>query len=682
MTTPKNSEPTKKSCWKSTMESNRTEIMSEALRIQNLLNSGTKVCRRALSREFLISTPLYFASKYGYIYICQQLIAMNADVNKGKNEKTPLYIAAKNNGLEICKKLISAGAIIDKDKKYLNPLLIASKKNNFEICKVLINAGASVNASEGLSGKTPLYYACKKGNYNYLYFLQSSGASLKIAEELSGGSLLHLAAENGYTEICKHLIEFGCDVDRTFIADPGESPLINDNESWTPLMIACNYGYLELCQVLVITFKANVNYRTSGYVTPLGIAASHGYKKICELLMFNGAKVNNVAKQSGKTPLFLAVERGHLETCKSLIKNGADVNRSAEDEEIFPLLIAVGKREEEMCEELILAGADVNQATIYGMTALICACQNGDINICILLISNNADVNKKKWSGNYSPLYVSIDNGNASLCHFLIASGADINEGMGFKTPILLAIQLNQPEICQMLIDAGANVNDTSLFKKESCLYVACANGNESICRLLITLGADIDHFTEDNDTPLLISIRQNHVGICRLLLSNGANVNYSKSRNVVSPLFRAVSTGNTEILRLLILCGADVNFVSSEGISVLYNAILYKEYDSMSILLNSNAQIHQSDFELCKDENDPDEDATTILEKEMSCRNTVNKWLIARERVLNGNSPFHKDNLPRDIFKSIGAESGLLEDKRDIWRITKSRKCEGGFKN
>lgn len=192
-----------------------------------------------------------------------------------------------------------------------------------------------------------------------IHFLQ-----LKLEKS---SSPMHTACQKGNIETVKHLLEIGADVN------------LPDENGFTPLYIACKYGYSQIVQSLL-------------------------------------NKTNNVTD--------------HLSQ-----RQKADVNICSKDR-ISPLFLACFDGNVEIVQCLLAAGADANLRK--GLSPLCIACQRNQGNVVKLLLENKADVNLCSNTG-WNPLYAACEVGHVEIVHLLLEAGADVNLCDGNKmTPLNL----------------------------------------------------------------------------------------------------------------------------------------------------------------------------------------------------------------------------------------------------
>ncbi|VDN59357.1 unnamed protein product [Dracunculus medinensis] len=121
---------------------------------------------------------------------------------------------------------------------------------------------------------------------------------LIFSKDDSGRAAIHWAATGG----CLEIVQFCVSLDENAAADP-------DDSGWTPLMIACSAGRINVVKYL-LNITVDVNVRNKNGQTPLHYAASKNYLQITSLLIENGADVNAQDKYLA-TPLHRAASQGH-----------------------------------------------------------------------------------------------------------------------------------------------------------------------------------------------------------------------------------------------------------------------------------------------------------------------------------------------------------------------------------
>ena len=184
----------------------------------------------------------------------------------------------------------------------------------------------------------------------------------------------------------------------------------------------------------------------------------------------------------------------------------------------------------------------------------------GDRIVKEMVNNYSADVNETD-DNNQSPLFHAVENNNIKAVEFLIENKADVEiaDDSGV-TPLILAISNNNTKIAELLIKEGkANV------------YGAYTG----------------DNF---NRYPMYYAISQTNKTMIKLLLDNSFDL---KREPLI--LSYAIDNSDESIVRYLIDNGADINYKSSDGTTVLYNAVLSLNPALVDYFLSKGAKIEDA---------------------------------------------------------------------------------------
>jgi ankyrin repeat protein len=121
--------------------------------------------------------------------------------------------------------------------------------------------------------------------------------------------------------------------------------------------------------------------------------------------------------------------------------------------------------------------------------------------------------------------------------------------------------------------------------------YFAWKGMTESVKRMLLIKGIEIESKDVDGMTPLINSASYGEVEICKLLLDHGAKIE-SKSNLGNTPLLSACQQGHLSVVSLLIDRGADVEARSNMGNTPLNLAALRGHFEICKLLLDQGAKI------------------------------------------------------------------------------------------
>ena len=195
----------------------------------------------------------------------------------------------------------------------LTPLLIACAMGHDEMVRLLLDAGAKTLAkTTRYSGDpTPVTIACEKGHLAIVQMLINHDSRLLDQEDNSersdGLTPVMVASTGGYIEICRFLMDRGCDIHGT------------DGKGTTALMLAAEKGHVEVVRLL-LDAGANVEVcDEEEEMTALHHSAVHGRIDAMRELILHGANICSV-DHIGLTPFDLAFYDSQEEAADLLVE--------------------------------------------------------------------------------------------------------------------------------------------------------------------------------------------------------------------------------------------------------------------------------------------------------------------------------------------------------------------------
>ncbi len=374
---------------------------------------------------------------------------------------------------------------------------------------------------------------------------------------------LLLMASSGLRATDLRLVEAAQNGDRAAIVSLlAQHAAVNTTsaDGTTALHWAVRSDDLESAELL-IRAGADVHARNRRGVAPLDLACQNGSAAMIEKLLAAGADPN-AAGSDGQTPLMIAARTGNPETLTVLLNHGANVNAKEAVAQQTALMAAVTENHPDAVRLLIAHGADVNARTPFlesppptvgnlqgigraqnrekpvpegGMTALLYAARDGNLEIARMLVAGGAAVDQSDANGT-SALLVSAINGNVDLAKFLLASGANPNAADGFgRAPLWSAVDLRNLDF--------ADGSGTNGIKREPVL---------ELVRGLLEHGADPNRQTRVEPPSR------------RWMMPFGARQWVSPAGQ--TPFARAALADDVAVMRLLLEHGADANIPTLGG--------------------------------------------------------------------------------------------------------------------
>src|SRR5438876_6714484 len=469
------------------------------------------------------------------------------------------------------------------------------------------------------------------------------------APQVDGATALHWAVYRDDLETADLLIRAGA---RANVAN---------REGTTPLAMACLYGNAPMIEKL-LKAGADAKERNRNGETALMLAARNGNPDAIKLLLATGVDVNAKETMRGTTALMWAVEQKHPAAVKSLLDGGADfgarsvsaglprnymaqrVNTAQVDAAVrrYADAAAAGRTYQEQLEfeeangilhagrrgfdqvarpaaspapaQLPINDVDDQDTVIAGLvgtgsgglTALVLAAREGDLESAKLLLAAGADVNQVteyRWT----PLLTATNNRHCKLAIYLIEHGADVNiANKGGWTPLYLATDnrnieggdypvpkpdMDHLEYIKILLEHGTNPNarvkDNTLsrtiftmqwfFESGATAFVrASQSGDLELMKLLLAHGADPKIPTDYGDTALTAAAGIGWV--------EGVTYEHSAKENF-------------EAVKMLLDLGLDPNGANRDGRTPLMGAALKGRGDVIQFLVERGAKLDQRDY-------------------------------------------------------------------------------------
>jgi ankyrin repeat protein len=272
---------------------------------------------------------------------------------------------------------------------------------------------------------------------------------------------------------------------------------------------------------------SDVNFRDQHGTTPLMYAAALGNVDAMNTLLHAGADVN-ASNAFGATALMWCINQPNM--VRLLLARGADVNARSKMGRT-PLLIAASYAGNTEVLMLLLAkGANVLTRDNFETTPLLAATAANDSTSIKLLLEHGAeikgtDIHSKKMAeripispamAGLTPLMNAAAEGNVEVVRLLLARGADVNTvasatspsvkngpiGLASFTALTLAGAYGGPETIQALLDHGAKVNAQDT-RGMTALMLATASDRTDprVIRLLLENGADPNIKSKNGET-------------------------------------------------------------------------------------------------------------------------------------------------------------------------------------
>jgi ankyrin repeat protein len=515
--------------------------------------------------------------------------------------------------------LLSALLLISGVAQGASPVADAAAVGDKTALKSLIASKADLNGTQP-DGATALQWAAYRGDLEMLDMLMKAGANVKLANH-DGATAMSLSAERGNTVMIDRLLAAGVEVNEK--GPHGE----------TPLMMASRNGTVEAIKTL-IDHKADINAKeTLRGTTALMWAAEQSHPAAVKLLLASGADAS-IASAGDVRPrgAYLAPSAAaRFSNGDQLGRNNRNGRGGANGQQAAAGGGRGGAQAPQAAgapERTVTTGDDVADAAAFfgnrnqvkdggGLTALIFAARQGDLDSVKLLVEAKADVNQVSNYG-WTALLTATQNKNYQIGKYLLEHGANPNlANYGGWLPLYLATDnrdieggdypirpadMDHLDFIKLLIDKGADVNGRNCGKKSTA--TVCA-GDSTETRTIFTN----QWLYEDGATAFVRAAQSGDVTLMKLLLAHGADPKIATAHNV-SALATASGIGwvegityqwseadNLEAVKLCLDLGIDPNMVDSDGRTALHGAAHKGSVKAIQMLVDRGAKMDTKDF-------------------------------------------------------------------------------------
>ncbi len=407
----------------------------------------------------------------------------------------------------------------------------------------------------------------------------------------NGATALVEAAKNRDSESVRALLKQHVDVNAP------------EADGTTALHWAAHWGDLETVDLL-LREGANVTALNRYGATPLSEAVRIGGAALIEKLLQAGADPNTLATAQAETVLMTASRDGNVEAGRVLLAHGAEVSAKENFRGQTALMWAAAEGHADIVSLLAAKGADLNVRSYDrdtsmpkmeagtpaapiargGLTALLFAARQGQIDAVRALLDAKADINSVDSDGN-NALVLATLNDHYDLALFLIDRGADPNiAAKNGRTALYSAVEMHDVDwsprparketdahtsldVIHALLDHKVNVNaqltapapiqkhaqdmgDRSMAAGATPFTRAARSADLELMHLLLDKGADPKLVGKDNQTALMVA----------------SGVAYNDH-------IRGTEAEALEAVKLCVSLGLDVNAATDKGETALHGA-------------------------------------------------------------------------------------------------------------
>ncbi|XP_026463425.1 uncharacterized protein LOC113366088 [Ctenocephalides felis] len=571
-------------------------------------------------------TALHVAAQHGNLATLLLLLEDGGDpLCKSKNGETPLHLACRSCKADIVKHLIDLveakhGAEIATN--YINltndegatalhcACNISSDKveipgSDKEIVRILIMHGADVSLVTRPGQESAFHYCAMAGNNDIMSEMIAHMSATDIQKAMNrqsaaGWTPLLIACNRGHMELVNNLLANHARVD------------VFDIEGRSALHLAAEHGYLQVCDAL-LTNKAFINSKSRVGRTALHLAAMNGFAHLVRFLIRDHNAVIDILTLRKQTPLHLAAASGQLEVCKLLLDLGANID-ATDDLGQKPIHVAAQNNFSDVAKLFLQRHPVLVTATSKdGNTCAHIAAMQGSVRVIeeLMKFDRNGVISARNKITDSTPLQLAAEGGHAEVVKALVRAGASCTEEnkAGF-TAVHLAAQNGHGTVLEVM----RSTNSLRISSKKlglTPLHVAAYFGQADTVRELLThvpgtVKSDAPTGTslvgelgaESGMTPLHLAAYSGNENVVRLLLNSaGVQVDAATTENGYNPLHLACFGGHMSVVGLLLSRSAELlHSADRHGKTGLHIASTHGHYQMVEVLLGQGAEINATD--------------------------------------------------------------------------------------
>ncbi|XP_037813590.1 protein fem-1 homolog B isoform X2 [Lucilia sericata] len=161
-------------------------------------------------------------------------------------------------------------------------------------------------------------------------------------------------------------------------------------------------------------------------------------------------------------------------------------------------------------------------------------------------------------------------------------------------TALWVAAGLGHLQVVKLLVNNGANINHNTK-AQSSPLRAACYDGRLDIVKYLIEHGADVNLGNKYNNTCIMIAAYKGHAHVVDTLLKNGANPN-EQALCGATALHYAAECGHIEVCRILLDHGARLQ-ENEHGLTPVLNAAERTHEEVVHLFINRPGLMKKEDI-------------------------------------------------------------------------------------
>lgn len=435
-------------------------------------------------------------------------------------------------------------------------------------------------------GATALHYACQvtkdevksgTGDREIVKMLLENGADVSLATKATQETCFHAVSVAGNNDVLSEMIN------HLSTTDIQKAMNRQSSVGWTPLLIACNRGHMDLVNTLLAN-HARVDVFDNEGRSALHLAAEHGYLQVCDALITNKAFINSKSRV-GRTALHLAAMNGYTELVKFLIRDHNAVVDILTLRKQTPLHLAAASGQMNVCKLLLELGANIDATDDVGQKPIHVAAQNNYSEVAKLFLQQHPNLVMATSKDGNTCAHIAAMQGSVKVIEELMKFDRNgvisTRNKLTDSTPLQLAAEGGHADVVKVLVRAGASCTDENK-SGFTAVHMAAKNGHGQVLEVMRSTNSLRVSSKKLGLTPLHVAAYYGQADTVRELLINVPATVKSDSPSGTSlvpelgnesgltPLHLAAYSGNENVVRLLLnSAGVQVDAATTENVSV-----------------------------------------------------------------------------------------------------------------
>lgn len=437
-------------------------------------------------------------------------------------------------------------------------------------------------------GATAMHYICNVptseveisgADKQIVNLLLQNKSDLSLQTKQTMETCLHFLATTGNNNILTEMLQ------HMSPADTLRELNRQSSIGWTPLLIACNEGHMDIVNNMLANHARVDVFDVEGR-SALHLAAEHGYIQVCDALLTNKAFINSKSRV-GRTALHYAAMNGYVDLVKFLVRDHNAVIDILTLRKQTPLHLASQNGQLDVCKLLLDLGASIDATDELGQKPIHAAAQNNYSDVVKLFLQQHPSlVNATSKDGN-TCAHIAAMQGSVKVIEELMKFDRqgviNARNKITDATPLQLACEGGHVRVAKALVNAGASATDENK-SGFTAVHLAAKHGHNPVLEVMKKSNSLRTSSKKLGLTPLHVAAYYGQADTVREIISSVPATVKSEApsgqslvpelgaESGMTPLHLAAYSGNEGVVRLLLnSAGVQVDAATAENVCISF---------------------------------------------------------------------------------------------------------------